>query len=162
MVAKWLVCWIMSFRPQAMARVHVLCSWERHLQPPLLGDSHMKQTEIMNKLNGCLTSLHKVMHKALAKHLQHFTALNHSIVRSCCEGAGQTHATFQCNICAIVPNNVAICGIKGAMSQYFQSFLDSLNYTKSVSKPENNGLLRKKNTKRMILEDKDGLGWRRL
>ena len=27
-----------------------------------------------------------------------FNATNHNIFRSCCEGLGQTHATFQCNV----------------------------------------------------------------
>ena len=33
-------------------------------------------------------------------------------------------------------------------------FFDGLNYGVSVGKPENNGLLQKKNTKRLILKQK--------
>ena len=44
--------------------------------------------------------------------------------------------------------------IKGATSRYFESFFDDLNYGESASKPENNDLLWKKNTKGVILEQK--------
>ena len=43
---------------------------------------------------------------------------------------------------------------KGATSRYFESFLRHLNYGLSVWKPKNNGLLRKKNTKGLILKQK--------
>ena len=47
-------------------------------------------------------------------------------------------------------------------------FFDSINYGSSVAKPKNNGLLRTKNTKGAILEQKgtrraeDGEDWKRL
>ena len=44
--------------------------------------------------------------------------------------------------------------IKGAMSRYFEPFLGRPNYGLSVGKHKNNGLLRKKNTKGVILEQK--------
>ena len=49
-----------------------------------------------------------------------------------------------------------LCVVKGAMSQYFESFLSvsALIAVQVVGKPKNNGLLRKKNTKGLILKQK--------
>ena len=44
--------------------------------------------------------------------------------------------------------------LKGATSRFFGLFLRWLNYGLSVGKPKNNDLVRKKNTKGMILKQK--------
>ena len=51
--------------------------------------------------------------------------------------------------------------MSGSPDNILSRFLEGLNYGLSVKKPKSNGLLKKKNTKGVILEEKEQ-GWLRM
>ena len=65
-------------------------------------------------------------------------------------------ATRWPNVCNILcPTMLPCVALKWLHHNILSHCFDGINNSKSVAKPENNGLLRKKNTKRMILEQKE-------